>query len=91
MEKCSFGRFTVFTRDIEHLSQEALNSLDCGDCVIKETIADGKLLKHCYTVTHKQDTGICLTYHDASCIETISYDKVDGAWVFNSKDVWSKE
>lgn len=26
------------TNNIEHISQDALNSLNCGDCVIKETI-----------------------------------------------------
>lgn len=91
MEKVSYGRFTVYTSDIEKLSQNALNSLNCGDCVIKETTEGGKLLLHCYIVTHKQETGICMSYFNAGYLETISYDKIDGVWTFNSKDVWSAE
>ena len=89
MEEVKYGRLTVFTSNIENLSQEALNSLECGDCVVKKTIEGGKELRHTYVVTHKQATGMCITYHDASCIETVSYDfnTETNKWEYNSTDV----
>lgn len=70
--------------DIEHLSDAFLSNLKAGDEVIKKTGEQ----KHSYVVSFKKDDeGMCLTYTDASVVETISYDLVDGHWVFNSKDV----
>ena len=78
----------VLNEEIESLPSEVLEQLDCGDFVIKKT---GNM-KHRYVVSYKEDgVGMCLTYADASCIETLSYDCVGGVWTFNSKDVWSKE
>ena len=34
----------------------------------------------------KDDTGMCLTYADASVVETQSYDYTEGHWVYNSED-----
>ena len=70
--------------DIEHLSDAFLSNLKAGDEVVKQTGEQ----KHSYVVSFKKDDeGLCLTYTDASTVETVSYDLVDGHWVFNSKDV----
>lgn len=70
--------------NMQSLSDDLLNSLRVGDVVQKKTGNQ----KHCYIVTYKEEKkGICLTYTDASCVETISYDYTDGHWVYNSKDV----
>lgn len=74
--------------EIESLPSEVLEQLDCGDFIIKKTGNQ----KHRYFVSYKEaGVGMCFTYVDAGCIETLSYDCVDGVWTFNSKDVWSKE
>lgn len=91
MGRCVFSCLRVFVDDMEKISQDILNKLDCGDMVIKETVENGKVLKHCYVVTHKQDTGICISYNTTGYSDTYSYDKVDGVWTFNSKDVWQAE
>ena len=55
----------------------------CGDYLVKKD-ASGE---HAYKVTFKKEgVGMCLTYMDASVIETQSYDYVDGEWVYNSED-----
>ena len=41
---------------------------------------------HAYIISFKNATGICLTYTDAYCVETQSYDKVGQNWVYNSED-----
>ena len=69
--------------DIKNLSNEDIENLKCGD-IVNKVDSSGK---HAYVVSFKNDTGICLTYVDASCIETQSYDKVDGNWVYNSQDL----
>ena len=42
--------------------------------------------EHAYVVTFKSETGMCMTYTDASCVETQSYDKDGDEWVYNSED-----
>ena len=79
----------VYVDDMENIPADVLETLDCGDYVIKETLEDGKLLRHLYHVTHKQPTGICISYNTTGYSDTYSYDKVDGVWTFNSKDTWS--
>lgn len=70
--------------NITQLTNDQINSLKAGDVVIKNTGEQ----KHAYVVSYKQDgTGICLTYTDASCAETVSYDYTEGNWVYNSTDV----
>ena len=68
--------------NIKSLSNDDIESLKCGDVVLKED-ASGK---HAYLVTFRNDTGICLTYVDASVVETQSYDKSGNNWVYNSED-----
>ncbi len=89
MEKIYTGicPLRVVVDDITAISGRTLEDLQCGDLVVKETIEDGKALHHCYIVSHRQATGMCLTYADASCVETVSYDKVDGVWTYNSTDI----
>lgn len=79
------GASTQEVTDITALTDAQLDALQVGDKVAKKT----GTAEHLYTVTYKDadNGGICLTYEDASVIETVSYDHTDGGWVFNSKDV----
>ncbi len=71
-------------KDITKLSYEQCKKLRSGDMVIKLTGNQ----QHSYRVSYKEDkVGMCLTYSDASVVETVSYDYTDGAWVYNSTDV----
>lgn len=92
MEKIYTGicPLQIETDDIENLSPEVLDDLDCGDVVVKRTGAQ----KHTYIVSYKGEgvgEGICLTYTACGYIETISYDLTEDGWKFNSKDVWQAE
>lgn len=70
--------------DIQNIDPDILNALHCGDVVRKAT--DNQ--RHSYVVSYKEDgVGICLTYADASIVETVSYDKSGDTWVYNSKDL----
>lgn len=70
--------------NITAMSNDEIDSLTCGDIVIKNENGN----KHTYVVTYKQDEqGICLSYMDATIIETVSYDYTDGDWIYNSTDV----
>ena len=84
-------RIVVEASEMESIAGALLDDLECGDIVVKHTVAEGKDLYHSYIVSHKQATGICFTYFACGYLETISYDKVEGVWTFNSKDVWSAE
>lgn len=78
----------VDTDNITTLSDEVCNALKCGDMVNKVDSTG----KHSYRVSYKKDeVGMCLTYSDASCVETVSYDYTAGHWVYNSKDVTTIE
>ena len=69
--------------NIQAIPSAVLSALECGDILVKVT---GKQ-KHSYRVSYKEDgVSICLTYVDASLVETVSYDYTDGAWVYNSTD-----
>lgn len=71
--------------DITALTKAQLDSLSVGDRVVKIT---GKQ-KHLYLVTYKGEgagEGICISYADASGIETVSYDRSGDDWVYNSTD-----
>ncbi len=74
--------FVVECEDVKALSNAQIDLLRCGDYLVKKD-ASGE---HAYKVTYKSDTGMCLTYYDASVIETQSYDKIDGVWTYNSED-----
>ena len=74
--------FVVECDNVKTLSNAQIDLLRCGDYLVKKD-ASGE---HAYKVTFKSDTGMCITYHDASVIETQSYDKVDGVWTYNSED-----
>lgn len=69
--------------DITKLTNGQCEALECGDIVIKNTGNQ----KHSYRVSYKEDKhGMCLTYCDASVVETVSYDYTEGNWVYNSTD-----
>ena len=66
------------------LTDAQIDKLACGDIVVKEDSSG----MHSYRVTYKKNqTGICITYTDASLIETVSYDYTDGHWIYNSTDI----
>ena len=70
--------------NITALTDEQIDGLKAGDVVVKKT-GD---MRHSYRVSYKENnTGICLTYVDASVSETVSYDYTGGHWVYNSTDV----
>lgn len=73
----------ITVTDITAMTGAQLDALRCCDCVIKKT-GD---LNHAYKVSFKNETGIRLTYVDASVVETVSYDKIEGTWTYNSTDV----
>lgn len=70
--------------DITKLTDEQLDNLEVGSKVVKVTGTE----KHLYWVTYKATTGggICLTYFDALNTETVSYDRTESGWAFNSID-----
>lgn len=69
--------------NIKQISETILSSLKAGDVVLKQDSSG----YHAYKVSFKKDgTGICLTYTDASVVETQSYDYTDEHWVYNSED-----
>ena len=77
------GQKVFVSQDITALSGNICSALRCGDIVAKEDSTG----RHSYVVSYKKvGEGLCLTYVDASCVETHSYDYVEGSWVYNSKD-----
>lgn len=73
------------TTDITALDDEVLDALRCGDQVVKRTGNQ----RHAYVVSYKGDgvgEGLCLTYADASTVETVSYDRGESGWSYNSTD-----
>ena len=83
--------------DITSIDGDVLDALKCGDQVIKKSITTyppesaGHVQHHTYTVSYKGEgvgEGLCLTYTDASVIETVSYDHTSDGWAYNSTDKW---
>lgn len=74
----------VAAADITGLTDEQLDALNVGDKVAKKT----GTAEHLYTVTYKdaENGGLCLTYMDASVVETVSYDHTESGWAYNSTD-----
>ena len=70
--------------DITGLTDEQLDGLDVGAKVAKKT----GTAKHLYVVSYKdaENGGLCLTYTDASTVETVSYDHTESGWAYNSTD-----
>ena len=71
--------------DITKLTNDQLDALEVGSKVVKVTGTE----KHLYLVTYKATTGggICLSYNAAGYGETVSYDRTDDGWAYNSTDV----
>lgn len=75
---------SCIVENITSISGEILSNLKAGDVILKKT---GEQY-HSYRVSFKKDDeGICLTYTDASVVETVSYDLVGTTWTYNSTDV----
>ena len=70
--------------DITKLTAAQLDSLNVGDKVAKKT----GIAQHLYVVSYKdaENGGLCLTYTDASTVETVSYDHTESGWAYNSTD-----
>lgn len=70
--------------DITALTGAQLDALEVGAKVAKKT----GTAKHLYVVSYKdaENGGLCLTYTDASTVETVSYDHTASGWVYNSTD-----
>ena len=82
-EPLSIDIGVINTDNITALSTETIEGLKAGDIVLKHT---GNQI-HAYKVTYKEEhQGICISYYNAGYSETVSYDYVDGAWVYNSTD-----
>lgn len=78
------GVKVIDTDNITALSTETIEKLSTGDIVVKHTGEQ----THAYIVTYKEEHhGICISYFDAGYTETVSYDYVTDAWVYNSTDV----
>ena len=69
--------------NIKALTTEQCEALKPGDIVVKITGND----KHSYRVSYKGQTGLCLTYSDCENVETVAYEKENGAWAWDSTDV----
>ena len=75
----------VEATDITAMTAAQLDALKPGDVVAKKT---GNQY-HTYTVSYKGEgsgEGICLTYVAAGLIETVSYDRTESGWAYNSTD-----
>lgn len=70
--------------DITGLTDAQLDALEVGAKVAKKT----GTAKHLYIVSYKdaENGGLCLTYTDASTVETVSYDHTESGWAYNSTD-----
>ena len=70
--------------DITALTGAQLDALEIGSKVAKIT----GTAKHLYIVSYKdaENGGLCLTYTDASTVETVSYDHTASGWAYNSTD-----
>lgn len=70
--------------DITGLTDAQLDALEVGAKVAKKT----GTAKHLYVVSYKdaENGGLCLTYTDASTVETVSYDHSESGWAYNSTD-----
>ena len=79
------GAVPIEVTDITKLTDEELDSLEVGGMVAKKT----GTAKHLYIVSYKdaENGGLCLTYTDASTVETVSYDHTESGWAYNSTDV----
>jgi len=72
--------------DITALTGDQLDALKPGDVVVKVTGAQ----KHTYIVSYKgdgTDQGICLSYNACGYGETVSYDRTESGWAYNSTDI----
>lgn len=69
--------------DITKVPSELLEALEAGDVVVKKTTNQF----HSYRVSYKEvNQGIILTYVDATCVESVSYDWSTNKFVYNSTD-----
>ena len=75
----------VEAADITALTGDQLDALEVGDKVAKKT----GTAHHLYVVSYKdaENGGLCLTYTDASVVETVSYDHLESGWAYNSTDI----
>ena len=82
LKRLADGLVALEVSNVKTLTSEQCEKLQCGDVVVKKDSSG----EHAYVVTFKSDSGMCITYMDASVVETQSYDKVGNEWVYNSED-----
>ena len=75
----------IFTEKITEMTNAQLDALRPGDIVVKQT----GTMSHTYVVSYKdaKNGGICLSYNDSGYGETVSYDRTESGWEYNSTDV----
>lgn len=78
------GSKSVTVDSITEMTSDQLDGLQVGDRVAKKT----GTAEHLYVVSYKdaENGGMCLTYTDASVVETVSYDHTENGWEYNSTD-----
>lgn len=81
-----FANTKVETDNIEALSKEACDLLQCGDCVVKVSAGGSK---HLYKVAYKKATEMSLVYCDYETIEEVYYEVGSSGWAFVEKHVRS--
>ena len=90
MERSGVCNTLIETDDIEHLSNNACDSLDCGDKVIK--VSKNKS-KHAYVVAYKNVVKgeMSLVYTDHETIEELYFEVGENGWELKEKSVVSLE
>ena len=85
MTQTGIANAMVITDDLQHISQEALEGLDCGDTVIKVTGNE----RHAYKVSYRDEIEgeMCLTYADHENVEEVYFERNEnGVWEYKQKD-----
>jgi len=85
LKELAGGAAAVEVTDITAIDGKILDGLKVGNKVVKVTGTD----KHLYLVTYKAEEGggICLSYNAAGYGETVSYDRTESGWAYNSTDI----
>lgn len=88
MERSGVCNTLIETDDIEHLSNNACDSLDIGDTVIK---ANQDKSKHAYVVACKNvvEGKMSLVYADHETIEELYFEREGINWTLKNKHVLS--
>ena len=78
----------AYSRDANVLTREVKQFIE--DCIKSDQVEGTGKQKHTYIVTYKGEgsgEGICLSYNACGYGETVSYDRTDSGWQYNSTDI----